>query len=203
MTMLFLARHGETIWHAGNRYTGSSDVPLNETGKRQAEDLAAWAADAGIAAIWSSPLSRARATAAPAAARLGLPITVDAGLCEVGFGTAEGRTLGELPPGEAAAFRADPVQNAFPGADDPLAAARRGAEALRRIAARHPGGHALAITHNTLLRLTLCELLGIPHSRYRTVFPQVGNCAVSQLRLTGQDAALITFNQSLGGITHR
>ncbi len=195
MTTIFLARHGETIWHAGNRYTGSSDVPLNDTGKRQAARLADWAVGAELDAIWSSPLSRARATAAPAAVRLGLSIKVDAGLAEQGFGSAEGRMLSELPPQVAAAFRADPIAGAFPGADDPIAAARRGVATLRRIAERHPGSRVLAVTHSTLLRLMLCELLGIPHGRYRTVFPEVGNCALTQLRGTGPDLGLITFNQ--------
>jgi probable phosphoglycerate mutase len=203
MTTLYLARHGETIWHAGNRYTGTSDVPLTETGRRQATELAAWAAVAEPSAIWSSPLSRARATAAPAAAKLGLTITVDAELSEMGFGAAEGRMLSELPPDVVAAFRADPVRNAFPGADDPVAAARRGATALRRIAGRHRGERVLVVAHSTLLRLTLCELLGIPHARYRTVFPELGNCSVTELRLTGPDTALITFNESLGGTIHR
>jgi len=195
MTTLFVVRHGETIWHAGNRYTGSSDVPLTATGRRQADDLAAWAAVAEPTAIWSSPLNRARATAAPAAAKLGLTITVDAELSEMDFGSAEGRMLSELPPEQVAAFRADPVRNAFPGADDPRKAAHRGATALRRIAARHEGERVLVVAHSTLLRLTLCELLDIPHARYRTVFPKLGNCAVTELRLKGQDTALITFNQ--------
>ncbi|WP_131760160.1 histidine phosphatase family protein, partial [Actinomadura fibrosa] len=145
-----------------------------------------------------SPLGRARATAAPAASALGLPLKVDAGLTEVDFGSAEGRVLAELPAEQVAAFRADPVAHPFPGAEDPVRAAARGASALRHIADVHAGGRVLVVAHNTLLRLTLCELLGIPLSRYRRTFPQVRNCAVTELRLDGDGAALLGYNLPTG-----
>lgn len=194
MTRLFVARHGETVWHAENRYAGVSDIALNDTGRRQAEALGRWAAGAGIDALWASPLGRARATAAPAAAALGLPLKVDADLTEVDFGSAEGRTLSELPPDQVAAFRADPVDAPFPGAEDPRKAAARGAAALRHVAAAHPGERVLVVAHNTLLRLTLCELLGIPLPRYRQVFPKVLNCALTELEIDGTETGLLAYN---------
>jgi len=197
-TTLYLARHGETEWHAENRYAGVSDVGLTGTGRVQAERLGRWAAGAGVDAVWASPLRRARATAAPAASAVARPLAIDGDLAEVDFGSAEGRTLAELPPAEAAAFLADPVTGAFPGAEDPRKAVERGTAALRRVAARHRGERALVVTHNTLLRLTLCGLLGIAPSAYRTVFPQVRNCAVTELRFTGRTAGLVSFNVPAG-----
>ncbi|XRQ08933.1 histidine phosphatase family protein [Actinomadura welshii] len=196
-TTLFLVRHGETVWHAENRYAGTSDVALTGRGREQARRLGSWAAGERLDAVWSSPLARARATAAPAAAALDVPVTVDADLAEVGFGVAEGRTLAELPRDEAAAFRADPVAGAFPGAEDPRKAAGRGAAALHRIAARHPDGRVLVVAHNTLLRLVLCELLGVPLERYRRLFPRLENTARTQLQIDGRDTALIMLNAPL------
>lgn len=196
-TTLFLVRHGETVWHADNRYAGISDVALTDRGHDQAARLALWAQKAELDAVWASPLSRARATAAPTAQALDLPVTVDADLTEICFGVAEGRTLAELPPEQVAAFRADPVAGAFPGAEDPHRAAERGAAALRRIAARHCGGRVLVVAHNTLLRLVLCSLLGVPLARYRTVFPQLRNCAPTELAMNGTDAGLIALNTPL------
>ncbi|MFC5749981.1 histidine phosphatase family protein [Actinomadura rugatobispora] len=193
-TTLYLVRHGQTVWHAENRYAGISDIGLTGTGREQARRLAEWASGAEIDAVWSSPLSRTRATAAPAASALGLPVTVDGDLVELDFGTAEGHVLAELPPAEVAAFRADPVAGAFPGGEHPVKAAARGIGALRRIAHRHEGERVLVVTHNTLLRLMLCELLGIPASRYRAVFPKVGNCAVTELRMSGDGTALMSYN---------
>jgi broad specificity phosphatase PhoE len=191
---LILVRHGETVWHAENRYAGISDVALTDQGRDQAVRLGRWAAAERLAAVWSSPLSRARATAAPAAAALGLSITVDADLTELSFGTAEGRTRAEMPPEEVARFLADPVSGAFPGSENPRKAAARGAAALHRIAQRHPGERVLVVAHNTLLRLTLCELLGIPLERYRQVFPQLLNAARTELRLSGAGAGLLACN---------
>jgi probable phosphoglycerate mutase len=110
------------------------------------------------------------------------------------FGVAEGRRLAELPVRQAVAFRADPVAGAFPGAEDPHAAAARGVAALRAAAERHDGRRILVVSHSTLLRLALCELLGIPLSRYRVVFPTLPNCAPAELRVDGPDTALLTYN---------
>lgn len=54
-TTLLLARHGQTVWHAENRYAGVSDVALTDTGRAQAEALGHWAADHPVDAIWTSP----------------------------------------------------------------------------------------------------------------------------------------------------
>jgi probable phosphoglycerate mutase len=193
-TTLHLARHGQTVWHEENRYAGVSDVSLTATGRDQAERLGRWAAATGVDAVWASPLSRARATAAPAASALGLPILIDGDLTELDFGSAEGRTLAELPSADVEAFLADPVDGAFPGSEDPHKAVERGMAALRRMASRHHGERVLVVAHNTLLRLTLCGLLGIPPSSYRTVFPQVRNCAVTEVRMTDGVASLMSYN---------
>ncbi|WP_030237235.1 MULTISPECIES: histidine phosphatase family protein [unclassified Streptomyces] len=197
-TTLLLARHGQTVWHAENRYAGVSDIALTDTGRAQAEALGRWAAAHPVDAIWTSPLSRAAATAEPACRALGLTPQREPGLRECDFGVVEGRTLAEFEtedPEWAAAFRADPVANAFPGAEDPTAAAARGVRALRDIAAAHPGGRVLVVAHNTLLRLVLCTLLSIPAREYRRVLPRLRNAAISELRMNSDgSAALLSLN---------
>jgi probable phosphoglycerate mutase len=201
-TTLLLARHGQTVWHAENRYAGVSDIGLTDTGRAQAEALGRWAAAHPVDAIWTSPLSRAVATAEPACRALGLVPRREPGLAECDFGVVEGRTLAEFEaevPDRAAAFRADPVAHPFPGAEDPMAAAARGAGALRRIATAHPGGRVLVVAHNTLLRLVLCTLLSIPAGEYRRVFPRLRNAAISELRMNSDgSAALLSLNVPCG-----
>jgi probable phosphoglycerate mutase len=201
-TTLLLARHGQTVWHAENRYAGVSDIGLTDTGRAQAEALGRWAAAHPVDAIWTSPLSRAVATAEPACRALGLVPRREADLAECDFGVVEGRTLAEFEaevPDRAAAFRADPVAHPFPGAEDPTAAAARGAAALRRIATAHPGGRVLVVAHNTLLRLVLCTLLSIPAGEYRRVFPRLRNAAISELRVNPDgSAALLSLNVPCG-----
>ncbi|MEV2212630.1 histidine phosphatase family protein [Streptomyces sp. NPDC050997] len=197
-TTLLLARHGQTVWHAENRYAGISDVPLTDTGRAQADALGRWAAAHPVDAIWTSPLSRAVVTADPACRALDLTPHREPGLRECDFGVLEGRTLAEFAaedPGAADAFRADPVAHPFPAAEDPRAAAARGSDALRRIAAAHPGERVLVVAHNTLFRLVLCTLLSIPAGEYRRVFPRLRNAAISELRLnTDGFAALLSLN---------
>jgi probable phosphoglycerate mutase len=196
-TSLLLARHGQTVWHAENRYAGISDVALTDTGVAQAEALGRWAAAHPVDAIWTSPLSRAVLTAAPATRALNLVPHTEPDLRECDFGVVEGRTLAEFAaenPGAAEAFRADPVAYPFPGSEDPTAAAERGAAALQRIAAAHPEQRVLVVAHNTLLRLVLCRLLSIPLSEYRRIFPQLRNAAVSEIRMAQGGGALLSFN---------
>ncbi|GAA3310927.1 histidine phosphatase family protein [Streptomyces cinereospinus] len=197
MTDFVLVRHGETPWHAENRYAGRTDVPLTERGRRQAAALGVWAGDQRLDAVLSSPLRRARLTAEPAAAALGLPVRVDERLCEVDFGRGEGLTRAEMRerfPRELAAFLADPVTHHLPGGEDPAAAAARARDCLARTAARFPGGRVLVVAHSTLVRLLLCDLLGIPLARYRTVFPALENGALTELRLHDGTAALLRLN---------
>ena len=64
MTTLLLIRHGETEWNLEGKYTGHADIPLNETGRIQAKEVAQTVAQGAIDAIFSSDLMRALETAA-------------------------------------------------------------------------------------------------------------------------------------------
>jgi probable phosphoglycerate mutase len=192
MTQFVLVRHGETEWHAENRYAGVSDVPLDDTGRAQAHALADWARRQHFDVLVCSPVPRAVATAAPVAAALGLEPEVVADLREVDFGIAEGHTLQEMRvshPEAAAAFVANPVAFPVPGAESPGAAAQRAVAALRDVAARHRDRSVLVVAHNTLLRLALCMWLGIPLARYRAVLPRLDNAAATRLRVPDDAAA--------------
>jgi broad specificity phosphatase PhoE len=205
MSRLVLVRHGETIWHAENRYAGRSDVGLTPRGVEQARDLAKWAATAGLSAVWSSPLSRARLTAQPAAEAAQVPLHIDEYLIEVDFGAGEGLTGQEMHerfPQARAAFLEDPVRNPLPGSENPAQAARRGAKALQNIASISGEARVLVVAHNTLLRLVLCEMLQIPLSRYRETFPELANGALTELRINGGSTSLLSLNLPLSGTNH-
>ena len=96
MLRLILSRHGQTDWNAQHRYQGETDVPLNETGRQQAEALARCLADAGIEAIYSSDLLRAWETARAVSESTGAPLVSDVGLRERGFGVFQGKTFAEI-----------------------------------------------------------------------------------------------------------
>lgn len=201
MTELVLVRHGETVWHAENRYAGSSDVPLTERGAEQGRDLAQWASrQGGFEAVFCSPLSRGRQTAAPAAEAAGLPLRCEPRLREVHFGDGEGMTAEEMRQAfgdRLTAFHRDPAGSPLPRGEDPAAAAERGLAALHDIAAAHPDGTVLVVSHSTLIRLVLCTVLGLPLSEYRRTFPELGNTAPITLRLREGQWSLIRFNAPL------
>ncbi|WP_188191698.1 histidine phosphatase family protein [Nonomuraea sp. SYSU D8015] len=204
MTDLVLVRHGETVWHAENRYAGVSDVELTPRGHAQAAQLAEWAATAGLAAVWASTLSRAVITAEAAATKAGLELHTDPRLLELDFGEGEGLTAAEMKarfPEARAAFEADPAAHPLPGGEDPHAAAARFAEALADIAAAHAGGRVLVVAHTTAIRLTLCRLMGVPLGEYRRLLPRLDNCALTEVRLrdTGR-AALLQYNSPIGAV---
>ncbi|MGD0862301.1 MAG: histidine phosphatase family protein [Candidatus Limnocylindrales bacterium] len=200
MTDLVLVRHGEMMWHGENRYAGVSEVELSPRGLRQAAQLATWASSAGLCAVWSSPLGRALGTATPCADLAGLRLQVDARLRELDFGAGEGRTPEEMRerfPAAFAAFCIDPVADHLPGGEDPVAAVERVVTCLHDIADVHPQGRVLVVSHSTVIRLALCQLLGAPLRDYRQLFPTVRNCALTEIRMTGRRPALLRFNVPL------
>ena len=200
MTRLALIRHGETIWQAEHRYAGSIDIPLGPRGLEQAERLANWASSADLVAIWVSPLLRARETAAPSERVTGLTARVDSRLREIHFGRGEGLTETEIKqsfPQAFAAFEADPAVHYLPGGEDPREVALRAIECFREVETMHPRGRVLVVTHNTLIRVALCQLLGVPLSKYRTVFPTIANGALSEIGLQDGRFSLLKFNSPL------
>jgi probable phosphoglycerate mutase len=206
MTTLFLARHGETVWHAEHRYAGMADVELTEDGLRQAELLALWSKDARLDAVYSSTLSRAVMTAEPSARAIGEIVETDPDLCEVAFGVGEGRTLDELRPEHADAvdaFVARPAEAILPGGERGLDGITRYLRAFERIEAAFPDGRVLVACHGTALRLTLCALLGIDPNRYRDLMPAVQNCAVTTLGYNDGAARLYAFNVPADVAAHR
>ena len=140
-------RHGETENNRLRLIAGSTDVPLNETGLAQARASAQRLAGSDIDAIWSSPLTRARTTAAHVAAALQLAVHIVPQIAERNWGTLEGQPRALRVPGRTP-----------PGGEDAEAFRDRTLEGLRSIAAsRLP----LIVAHSGTFRV-LSAWLGIP-----------------------------------------
>lgn len=87
----YFLRHGQTDWNLAQRIRGRQDIPLNDTGRRQAQEVVPALRHLGIASISCSPLLRARESASIIADMLNLPITIIDDLQEANWGVCEGR----------------------------------------------------------------------------------------------------------------
>ena len=157
-------RHGETDWNAQGRSQGRTDVPLNPTGIAQAQAAAALLRHRGIAAIVSSPLSRARDTADVVAAALGQPVTVITELQEVSFGANEGRAMGQE-------WFDDWVAGKFTPAGGESFAALRVRAAGAIAAALEAAPPVLVVAHGALFRALRAEMGLQPNLRLPNAMP--------------------------------
>ncbi len=156
---VLLARHGETDDNLEPiRVQGFTDTPLNDTGRRQAAELAERMDSAGIASLWSSDLSRARETAEIVGARIGLEPRLDARLREANRGEWEGRRFIDIEreePERYAAWRRAGAKFRFPGGEslrDQLERVSAAVEDIRR-EGELP---ALVVCHGGSIRVMLC-----------------------------------------------
>jgi broad specificity phosphatase PhoE len=158
MTEILLVRHGETDWNAAGRLQGHTDRPLSDYGRKQARRLAEELAAEEFDAIYASDLARARETAEIVAELLHLPVGLDPDLREKNWGTWEGLTSTERLDVELVGESTEQHQ-------------RRMLAALGRIAAKHPYGRVLVVTHGGSMRRVQTEALGF-------ALPVVENCGI-------------------------
>lgn len=153
--LLYIFRHGETDWNREGRLQGLTDVPLNATGRGQAEALGKKLVAEGIECILSSDLSRAATTAAIVAEACQVPIFPEAGLRETQVGEAEGLLWEEA----RARFGSELTERwfiddevAFPGGESGKETRLRGLAALRRFAFAYPYRRIAVSTHGAMIR---------------------------------------------------
>jgi glucosyl-3-phosphoglycerate phosphatase len=155
---LVLWRHGQTDFNAERRFQGQTDVPLNAEGRRQAARAARHIAALRPAAIFSSDLVRASATAAALARLTGLPVQLDKDLRERSGGSWEGLTDTEIQERYPESY----ALWAPPDGESVSAVAERAAAALERIADSLDGGAlAVVVSHGAALGMGTARLLGI------------------------------------------
>jgi broad specificity phosphatase PhoE len=163
--VILLARHGQTAYNRERRFQGLLPVPLDATGREQARALAELAAGRGdIAALWCSPLERARQTALIVGERLGLEAREDSRLVETDCGDWTDRLFADVaaedPDGFAAFVRADRGFR-FPGGESLEQQDRRVTEALSAVRAG-PALPALVVCHGMVIRLALARARADP-----------------------------------------
>jgi ribonuclease H / adenosylcobalamin/alpha-ribazole phosphatase len=171
-TTLLLLRHGQTMMTAAKQFSGSGfDGPaLDELGREQAVRAARALAGAGVVAVVSSPMQRARETAQIVAKQLDLAVQVDAGWRECAFGAWEGLTfeqVGERFPAELAGWLGSTSASA-PGGESIDGMVVRVAAARDRALSKYPGQAVVVVTHSLPIRaLVRLSLDAPPQAMFR------------------------------------
>ncbi len=153
-----LIRHAESEWNASGRWQGHADPPLSTRGQQQARDLAERMAGQPASILLSSDLQRARQTAEPLAAMLGIPLQVDPRLRELDVGRWSGLRRDEIealdPDGLARFDSGDPAFR--PGAGESRREIRaRARHAIAHWIAHQPEGRIVVVTHLGFIRALL------------------------------------------------
>jgi broad specificity phosphatase PhoE len=193
---VYLARHGETAYNHEGRFQGQQPVPLNDTGRAQAAELAQRAVAYGFRALWCSPLLRARETADIVAAAIGLEPKEDARLMETDAGdwtdlafTAVRAKTPELFD----AFAAAQPGFAFPGGESFAEQEARVDAALSEVEAGVLP--ALVVCHGMVIRAAFAARAGdqsIPFKRVPNAALVPLNPVAATRSLAGEDGATLS-----------
>jgi alpha-ribazole phosphatase len=165
-TTILLIRHGQTDFNATGRWQGHLDVPLNETGKAQAEALAKRVENWPVSAIYSSDLKRAAMTAVYLAETWGLTPIYDPAWRERDVGVFEGRATNELQqeyPEVWANIRKGIYD--IPGSESNTSLQSRAVAAYEKVVSSYPAEMVAVVSHGGTLNTVVSHILGLPRGQ--------------------------------------
>ena len=183
MTQVFLIRHGETEWNRLGIFRGTSEVPLNATGKRQAQAAGRYFTAIPLQSIYSSPRARALETATAVSQATGKAVAGDEGFADIDRGEWEGLShekVKERWPALYDSWLYAPKEVRFPGGETLETVQRRAWQAFRRVSGG-AGGTVAIVSHHATLRALLCGLLDLDLSHFRQF--ELVPASVSEVRL--------------------
>jgi len=177
-TTLLLIRHGQTEWNLLGKYTGQTDIPLNEAGRQEALLLAEKLKRNPPDVIISSDLIRAKETAEIVAAPLKLPVQTDANLREIHQGVWEGMDFSDIKAKFAEEFAArakNPLEVAPPDGETVGQVQERVLTAVANIIQAHPDKRIAIVAHGLVLALIKGHYRNYPQQN-KIVTNFVNNC---------------------------
>jgi alpha-ribazole phosphatase len=166
---LFLIRHGQTDWNLNRRFQGQSDVPLNETGRQQANALAKRLSSQTFDAVYSSDLQRATETAKICRSDWQSDLRQDPRLREVNFGDWEGLTYTEIKekyPDSLATWERDVYSSSPPNGETLADLAQRVQSFLDDLPQKHNDQTILVVAHGGVLQVMICLALKLSPTMY-------------------------------------
>jgi ribonuclease H / adenosylcobalamin/alpha-ribazole phosphatase len=193
--VIILIRHGQTTTNAQRLLVGRSDPHLTELGERQAVALAPYLA--GVEEVWTSPLARARATAALALP--GLDATVKDAFIEVDYGDLDGQPVSTLTGEHWHAFEHG-HELAFGGGESLAEVDRRVHDALDELLAdatsllHQTHRHLAIVSHVSPIKSATVWALGaMPSTAWRT---RLDNGSITTIGVRGATPQLVRFNMA-------
>jgi probable phosphoglycerate mutase len=197
-TLALLVRHGQTPTTGSVLPGRARGLHLADTGRAQAEQVAQRIAPFGdrVAAVYSSPLERARETAAPIAKALGRRVRANKGLLECDFGEWTGgelKTLGKLP--EWKTVQQHPSGFRFPGGESFGEMQLRMTSTLDKLCAAHLGKVFVAVSHADTIKAAAAEALGTHLDLFQRIV--VSPCSVTAIAY-GAGAPVVLCVNSTG-----
>jgi broad specificity phosphatase PhoE len=195
--MIYLIRHCATVNDGrGSPLLLGRETPqvLSETGKKQALRLAEHFAGRDIAAVYASPMSASVQTARAVRSDVEIPLTFATSLSEANFGDWDGMTYEQIvrtPQHEK--FLGDPH---FPGGESYKQVCRRTMRYIRQLAETHATDRIVVVSHDTVNRIVLCHLCGVPFDRAREIDQSPG--CVNLIRIFRGALELRSVNNDIG-----
>ncbi|HEX4978650.1 MAG TPA: MSMEG_4193 family putative phosphomutase [Acidimicrobiales bacterium] len=196
-TVLFV-RHGQTPTTGSVLPGRARGLHLSEAGVGQAEQAAArLAAGPPVAAVYASPLERARETAAPIARALGRRVQIDRGLLECDFGEWTGRPLKELMKLPAwSTVQRYPSGFRFPGGESFTEMQARMSATVGRLAEEHRGETIVCVSHADPIKAAVASALGTHLDLFQRIV--VSPCSITAVSYGHAAPVVLTVN-SVGG----
>jgi len=169
MTSIYLVRHGQTAWNKEEIFRGRTDVPLDETGLKQAELVGEYFQGMEIDAIYSSPLSRALQTAQKIAQFNDLKVQPLPGIIDMSFGKWEGRPHQEIREKDSKTYRQwveEPHLVRLPGGEGLNDVRVRAMAALEEVMRKHPEKTLVLVSHRVICKVLICAILNLDNSHF-------------------------------------
>ncbi|MEW6377797.1 MAG: histidine phosphatase family protein [Thermodesulfobacteriota bacterium] len=169
MTSIYLVRHGQTAWNKEEIFRGRTDVPLDETGLRQAELAGEYFKGMEIHGIYASILSRAWETAQRIARFHDLKVQPMEGIIDMSFGNWEGHPHQEIRQNDREIYRQwieKPHRVRIPGGESLDEVRVRAMAALRKVIQLNPRKTLVLVSHRVVNKVILCGILGLSNSHF-------------------------------------
>lgn len=196
MTSVLLVRHAYADHLADRRIAGrAAGLRLGARGRAEAEALAELLASAPLAAVYTSPLERARETAAPLAHRHHLGSQERHAFTEIDFGTWTGRSYDELASSDDWRLW-NTVRTAArpPGGESMTEVLHRALEGLREITERHGDGTVAVVSHGDVIRGLLAHFMGMSLDHILRI--EVDTASVSIMEVGAHAARIVAMNRT-------